>query len=240
MKLNWTTEKLVNSQKLTGTIKLLTFSSSIKTPHIPGQYCSIKITDQDGFDSARDYSLTCKPNTFGKLEFAVQLIENGAVSPALHKLRKGDEVLIKGPLGTHFVLDQIKKNPLILIGAGSGIAPYISMLETLAHESSQRDVYFLASFRTKDEIPFFKQLTQIEKKLKSSKFFYTLTREQPTNWKGHFGRIDQLFLDNSLKNVSLDESDIYICGLANFVEDMKGILVQQGAKEESIFIEIFG
>ncbi|MCX6778378.1 MAG: dihydroorotate dehydrogenase electron transfer subunit [Candidatus Micrarchaeota archaeon] len=72
----------------------------------------------------------------------------GPFSSAVHQLKKGDFIWLRGPFGKGF---KIKGKPAILIAGGYGIAP----LTFLAEEMKKRKIKFtlIAGAKTKNELP---------------------------------------------------------------------------------------
>jgi nitric oxide dioxygenase len=104
----------------------------------PGQYITVLLTVA-GQPLRRTYSLSSKPGT-GFYRISVKREEGGVASPYLHDhVQVGDELELLPPAG-HFVLRQ-NKRPLVLLTAGVGITPAISMLDATA--VSGRDIRFI-------------------------------------------------------------------------------------------------
>src|SRR6185436_18606063 len=93
---------LIKSQKISADIKSLTFLLEKKAKHLPGQFYIIKIPTSDKSTQEREYSLSSPSSKEGIVEFGIQLVENGSVSPKLHTLKKGEIVEMKGPIGKYF------------------------------------------------------------------------------------------------------------------------------------------
>src|SRR5215203_5256390 len=67
--------------------------------HMPGQHVDVRLTAQDGYQTARSYSLAA-PADGTRLEITVQRTSGGEVSPFLSdELGVGDRVEVRGPLG---------------------------------------------------------------------------------------------------------------------------------------------
>src|SRR6185369_1184098 len=89
-----------------------------------GQHYELRIK---GTEISRKYSIVSTPHEDNYLEFGVQLIENGVLSPKLWALEVGEEIEIRGPWGESFTWDSSNSSPIILLGAGSGITPLLSI-----------------------------------------------------------------------------------------------------------------
>ena len=98
-------------------------------PFKAGQYATLAL-EVDGRFIARAYSITSSPYTRDYLEFYINVIKEGQLTPALFDLRHGDEVYYMGPKGV-FTVERTKARHILLVATGTGLAPYISMLRKL-------------------------------------------------------------------------------------------------------------
>ncbi len=100
----------------------------------------------------RNYSLSGPPGA-GYYRITVKRERDGAVSGYLHsRLAVGDQLDIAAPRGT-FILDRTDA-PVLLISAGIGATPVLAMLQALAQERSDREIWWLHGARNGREHPF--------------------------------------------------------------------------------------
>ncbi|HLC32140.1 MAG TPA: FAD-binding oxidoreductase [Candidatus Nanoarchaeia archaeon] len=236
----WYPATLISSTMVAADVKSLTFKPSQWKLPKPGQHYEIRLTAPDGYQAARPYSLASAPEQTNELEFGIQLLPNGEVSPYLFQLKEGEQVELKGPLGGHFIWEHTMPGPLLLIGGGSGLVPLISMLRHSLKHNYQDPIYFLISTKTEDKILYWPELQQLARKNKNLKIIPTLTGQIPQNWKGETGRIDNTFLSKHLSNLKDKMPLIYICGPTPFVESIASSLQQFGFNPHEIRTERFG
>ena len=106
--------------------KLMTF--------LPGQYISIRVPGSP-YSMLRNYSLSSSPSS-SMYRITVKKEKEGQVSSYLHdEAKEGDVLEIGVPCGEFVAEDAI--GPLVLIGAGIGITPLLSMLRDAAERSLQ-------------------------------------------------------------------------------------------------------
>jgi MOSC domain-containing protein YiiM/ferredoxin-NADP reductase len=119
----------------------------------PGQYLTVRVqTDSDSRSLLRSYSMSGPPGV-GYYRIAVKREHDGAVSGYLHsRLAVGDRLDVAAPRGT-FILDD-GPAPVLLVSAGIGVTPVLSMLHVLAAEDSARDVWWLHGARNGREHAF--------------------------------------------------------------------------------------
>jgi ferredoxin/flavodoxin---NADP+ reductase len=107
---------------------------------VPGQYATLWLT-YAGKTVPRPYSIASSPSETRNLEFYINLVQEGKLTPnlwneaVLRDLQQGGEriVEVSGPRG-RFVLDPAEKRDLVLVASGTGLAPYISMVRKLNEE----------------------------------------------------------------------------------------------------------
>jgi stearoyl-CoA 9-desaturase NADPH oxidoreductase len=132
--------------------------------HEPGQYLRIGV-QVDGVHHWRAYSLTSDPGRAdGQISITPKLYEPGAVSPFLvRQARPGAIVRLGGVEGT-FTLPEPPPARLLLISAGSGITPIMSMLRALDRRGALRDVVHLHSARTAHDVIFGDRLRALDER----------------------------------------------------------------------------
>ena len=113
----------------------------------PGQYLTLRVQpDEEQRSLLRNYSLSGPPDA-GYYRITVKREHDGAASGYLHtRLAVGDQLDIAAPRGT-FILDRTHA-PVLLISAGIGATPVLAMLQALAEEHSDREIWWLHGARS--------------------------------------------------------------------------------------------
>ena len=94
----------------------------------PGQFIQVKVP---GTDAVRSYSMATTPADLPKIELLVRLLPGGVMSEwLLHSAKLDDVIDVSGPYGAFFLKDKVKA-PHIMIAGGTGLAPMLSMIDTL-------------------------------------------------------------------------------------------------------------
>jgi ferredoxin-NADP reductase len=230
----WQSAKVRRVIDATPNVHVLEFELPHEVKHLPGQHYEIRLTAADGYQAARLYSAASPARGDNLLEIAVELHEDGEVSPYLFgQLKLGDEVEIRGPLGKFFVWDPSMPEPILLIGGGSGIIPMRCILMT--HQASKVDtpVRVLYSARDFDDILFKSEL------LDERDVTITLTGEAPKDWPGEVGRINLERIQAVL--ATLPSTIVcYVCGMNNYVEAVTQLLIMADVPPARIKGERFG
>lgn len=238
---NWQIATLVKSELASVNVKSLVFKINPSTilGARAGQHYDIRLTAPNGYVAERSYSVASPPEQSNELEFGVQLLENGEVSPYLWQMNLGEQVEVRGPIGGHFTWCHTMPGPLVLIGVGSGVVPLVSMirhwqknLHLSDEENKERKVILLASFRSLEHVLYKQELEKLELENNNFKFVKVLT--------DHEARINSEKLKNVLGDVLEKMPMIYICGPTKFVEAMANNLVALGTNPHLIKTERFG
>lgn len=110
----------------------------------PGQHVLIEV-EVNGTRQARCFSFSAAPRADGLVRLTIKGKQGGPVSAAMHALQRGDIVRLGQAQGAFSPDDADGK--LLLVAAGSGITPMLSLLHGMADAGSRRDVVLLQSAR---------------------------------------------------------------------------------------------
>lgn len=206
----------------------------------PGQFVVLRL--QVGADKPpvlRSYSLSDLPRA-AQFRISVKSESNGVGSSFLcTRVRKGDLVDVSAPRGS-FTL-QPAGNPVVLLSAGVGATPVMSMLHALAAEKSQRQVWWIYGARNRANHPFAEESRFLLKQLTRGRSYVLYSRPAATDRLGvdfdSSGHIDTALLEKI--GVSRN-SQFYLCGPSSFLENMRDGLRNWGVLAENVHTEIFG
>jgi ferredoxin-NADP reductase len=205
----------------------------------PGQFITF-ILAIDGKEVRRSYSLSSTPSRPYLLEVTVKRLAGGLVSNWFcDRVKPGDELLAKGPMGHFTCLDQMPRK-ILLLAAGSGIAPIFSMCRWLADTSADVDVKLLASFKSRQDIIFRRELELLSARSRRIRTAITLTSVRPDedSWTGFTGRICPSMLAEFAPD--LPERDVFLCGPDSFAHDVERYLRDLGYDMSRYHTESFG
>ncbi|MAG79100.1 flavodoxin reductase [Candidatus Pacearchaeota archaeon] len=215
--------KILEIEDLTHDVKKFVVEKPEGYNFIPGQHTIVSINQPKWENKKRLFTFSSSPED-PLLEFIIKVYpKNKGVTEKLHTLVIGDELIIGKALG---ILGY--KNKGIFITAGTGIAPFVSILKQLKKEGENKEQKLFFSNKTCKDIIMEDKLKEIFK----NKIIFTLTREDKEGYNK--GRIDESFLR---KNIDDFNQNFYICGSREFMKNIKDILKNIGIKEELIIIE---
>jgi ferredoxin-NADP reductase len=219
-------------------------------PFAPGQYLTFRLPLNEGQSPVvRCYSLSERPRQ-DYYRVTVKRIRAAADRPATRpgkgssyfheRVRVGDVLDVRAPAGT-FLVDPLAGDPVVLIGAGIGVTPLVSMLEAYVHSGRRRDVYAIFGFRNSVEHPFKDQLTRIAERNPWIQLHTSYSAPLPNDvlYKdyNHHGRLSVARLRAVLPS---NNFRFYVCGPGQLMETLVPALWEWGVPESHVHFEAFG
>jgi glycine betaine catabolism B len=224
--------------------------------YLPGQFITLSVpAGPGGAMLQRSYTLSSSPTRPDRLSITVKRVPGGPVSGWLHEqLRPGMALEVQGPLGEFSCFaDGEVAQPLrlsapsaavgaaagsgadagdappcyLFISAGSGITPLMSMTRTLVDLGTSADIVFVHAARSPDDLIFEDELALLARqhpKLKLGVVVEGVGRRP--QWPGPLGRLDLPLLQRLVPD--LLQRDVYTCGPAPFMAQVRGLLQQAG------------
>ncbi|MFE7167845.1 MOSC domain-containing protein [Streptomyces sp. NPDC057616] len=203
-----------------------------------GQYLTLRLPASDGSAPVRSYSLSDAPDS-GSYRISVKHEPHGVASGYLStELRAGAELEVAAPRG-EFVLTE-GTGPVLLVSAGIGLTPVLSMLHELAAVRSRREVWWVHGARSPREHPLVAEAHALLEALPRSRehiFYSAATAEELRAAHATAGRVTAEEL------IALDvpaDATAYICGPESFMADMTAALAAAGIDAGRIHTELFG
>jgi ferredoxin-NADP reductase len=202
----------------------------------PGQFLTFLWTI-DGQRVRRSYTVSSSPVHDSYVEITPKRMENGCVSVFLNERAKpGLAVEASGPYG-RFYFDETVHKSIVLIAAGSGITPMISMLSYIDDLELATPVTLLYCVRTGADIIFENELARLSRSFPNFKYEVCLSRPDPT-WKGPSGRLTEEFVSQTVTD--LDSPTFFLCGPKGFMDNARHVLLTLGVTQDRILQESFG
>jgi glycine betaine catabolism B len=208
----------------------------------PGQHVLLRLTAPDGYHAQRSYSIASAPglHKIEELELAIERLDDGEVSPFMHDTAQvGDEIELGGPIGGHFNWSPEDGGPVLFIGGGSGVVPFMSMLRHRAAIGSRVPVTLVFSARSREDLLFFDELSELAAPGDGFSLMVTLTREA-TAHPFRAGRIDAAFIAGIVAAIKMPIRQVMICGSNPFVEAAAEGTIAAGIDEALIKTERYG
>jgi ferredoxin-NADP reductase/MOSC domain-containing protein YiiM/ferredoxin len=205
---------------------------------LPGQYVVLRLLPRAGGPSLfRSYSLS-GPVSTERYRISVKIEPNGEAGTYLREhVRVGDTLDVSSPRGS-FIL-QSGERPVVLLSAGIGATPVLAMLYALAANPT-RQVLWLHGARDGQHHPFGAEVRRLMLGLPQGRAYVCYSRPEPGDAlhedfdaAGHLSRsvFDEIGVPR--------EADVYVCGPARFMAEMREALASMGVAPERIHVELF-
>ncbi|KAK9351003.1 globin-like protein [Lipomyces doorenjongii] len=220
----------------------------------PGQYISVRIK-VPGLDhyQCRQYSLSDSPaNEYYRISVKKEhgpgsaTAHLGLISNHLHNsVQVGDIFQVSCPQGDFYLEDTKSKSPVVLISAGVGLTPLMSMLNTLTSTHADRPIHwihathsrFTQAFRADIQI-----VANSHENVRTTVFNKLPSDDDVLGSDYHYaGRVDLRKLDRTpdlfLNN---NNTEYFVCGPTTFMTNTERVLLEFGVDASRIHAELFG
>ncbi|HNW69296.1 MAG TPA: hypothetical protein PKI01_02760 [Bacteroidales bacterium] len=215
--------KILDSYYITHDVKRFQVEKPEGYDFIPGQATDVSINLPEWKDILRPFTFTCL-REMKYLEFTIKIYnERNGVTKMLGRLNKDDELIL------HDVFGAIEyKGPGVFIAGGAGITPFIAIFRDLYKKNLINDNVLIYSNKTHEDVI---MEPELQKMLKNN-FIRLFTRENVVGFRSL--RIDRDYLIDVIGDFG---QNFYVCGPDEFVTNVNQLLLDLGAKAETIIIE---
>lgn len=206
-----------------------------------GQYLNIQFPvhgdDADPVD--RSYSISSAPTQPWTFAITVKRDEQGVVSRWAHEhLRPGMTLDMLGPVGAFHLPDADRRARYLLLAAGAGITPLMSMIRTIHSLPGQVDVVLLYHAAKAGGFAFSAELEYLTSVDSRIKVFWSLgDRDTPGNWEWMAGRLTASMLNEVAPDAN--GRQVYACGPEGYLTMAERLLLEIGVDDTSINMEFF-
>lgn len=223
------------------------FSLSLASPDgaplpswLPGQSITLRLrSGEDHAPLIRTYSLSNRPGS-ETFRISVKQEPHGAAGAYLRgQVRIGDSLDVAAPRGTFFLNEG--DGPVLLLSAGVGVTPVLSMLYALVEANSTREVWWLHGARDGSEQPFALEARSLLTRLTHSRNEIAYSRPTVNDHQGVEYAIRGRLSAELINDLKLPrDTDAYLCGPVSFMAELRAALVSYGLDPARIHIETFG
>ncbi len=239
--IRWQKVTISKIEKRTPTASSFFFAPSSPFSFHAGQHVEVRLTAPNGYRAQRPYSIASAPEDRDSIELAIEKLATGEVSPFFHEVAQvGDAVELRGPIGGHFIWRKEDGGPVLLAGAGSGVAPLMSMVRHHARSQSDVPMLLLLSARSWEDVIFRDELLALDARGGAFKLVLTITREPPRRAGDFARRIDPKMIEAVLQRIASPLKRAFVCGSNPFVSVASDALTAAGVDPGSIRTERYG
>lgn len=245
MKIHAPNARLVDRQDWTH--GLATFHIELDAGPTPmfesGQFTNLALPAGETWDAEtgaainRAYSIASSPGA-RRYEFFVRLVEGGALTPKLFALPLGGTCWVDDRIAGHFTLeDAPDAEDLVLVGTGTGIAPYRPMILDPRTRKRFRRVILMYTDRTRPELGYVEEFEALAKRDPGFVFLPSLTREpEGSPWRGLRGRIQHFltpakYQELTGKPLTPERCQVFLCGNPQMIVEVQTQLEQHGFRK---------
>lgn len=198
----------------------------------PGQFIQVRVP---GTNATRSYSPASTAADLPKLELLIRVLEDGVMSKWLEQVAQPDDVLeIEGPFGSFFLREKVSA-PHIMVAGGTGLAPMLSMIDTLRRQPGRKPPILLSfGCATPEQLFCLDDLELRRQWLPNLATRISVDREAS----------GELLAGNPVDaigeaDVTHDSAVAYLCGPPRMIEAATTKLVKLGLRPENIYAEQF-
>lgn len=208
----------------------------------PGQFCQLGIPgvlDDKGRPVKRAYSLASAPG-LDHVELYVKLVDDGTFTRRLWEVSVGDELWLDEAIRGHFTLEPVPADKdVVLVGTGTGLAPYISMIRHYAGRDRWHRLVLVHGTRLVQELGYRPWLEDLAAQDARFSYIPTVTREPAdSDWGGLRGRVQGVFEGDAyerLVRAPLDPArcHVFLCGNPAMIDGMEVVLQKLGFRQHT-------
>jgi len=163
------------------------------------------------------------------LEFAIK--KCGMLTDALHEIREGQTVGVRGPYGNGFPIEKCQGKDMLYIGGGIGLAPVRSLIKySFDHRDDFGKIDIIYGSRSPEDLCFKEDLFENWPKERDTQVHITVDRGDD-NWKGNVG-----FVPAFLEQVNPDPKGkmVVLCGPPIMIKFCLQSLAKMGYTDDQV------
>jgi benzoate/toluate 1,2-dioxygenase reductase subunit len=197
---------------------------------LPGQYVNIVVPDTGG--QKRSYSFSSSPHA-PEVSFLIRNTPSGLVPTYMReRAQVGAPLEFTGPVGS-FYLREIRR-PLLFLAGGTGLAPFLAMLETVSHTGCKYPIHLIYGVTNDPDLVYVDKLEQVAHRLPNFTFACCVADEQSSYPnKGYVTRYIEP------QHMHDGDVDVYLCGPPAMVDAVRNHMSEQGMTSNNFYFEKF-
>jgi len=225
--------KLTDINRLSdSTLSFTVAGDQVRAMHfLPGQYVNVQVP---GTDQSRAYSFSSMVNQADEsVSFLIRVVPDGLMSTYMaERASVGDSITLRGPFGSFYLRDI--KRPVLMLAGGTGLAPFLAMLETIQQGGSQYPIHLIYGVTHDTDLVEMDKLEAFAAAIDNFTFSACVASEE-SSWpqKG--------YVTNHMEPGHLHDGDvdIYLCGPPPMVEAVNSYMQEKGIQPASFHYEKF-
>jgi ferredoxin--NADP+ reductase len=176
----------------------------------------------------RAYSIASESRADEFLEFYLTVVMSGELTPRLFNLKIRDRLYVGPKAVGVFTLEKAPGKHILMIGTGTGLAPYMSMLRSELKCNGPRQFVVVHGARFSWDLGYRTELTGLARHCGNFHYIPVITRPQEdVTWKGRSGYLQNLVASGAIEEetgleLTPENFDIFLCGNPGMIETVIG------------------
>ena len=195
---------------------------------LPGQYVNIAVP---GGHQTRSYSFSSRPGAT-EASFLIKQVPGGLMSTWLTGASAGEQVSMTGPLGSFYL--RAVTRPLLFLAGGTGLAPFLAMLEVLADKGETQQICLIYGVTRDQDLVMVDALEGFSDHLPN--FSFVTCVADPATVHPRQGYVTQHIAAGAL---NAGDVDVYLCGPPPMVDAVRKYFTEQGVSPANFHYEKF-
>jgi ferredoxin--NADP+ reductase len=189
----------------------------------------------------RSYSIASSSLAKEYIEFYINIVRSGVMTPRLFALKPGDRVFLgKKFTGVFRLSDAPEDADIVMIATGTGLAPYMSMLRTHLEADEARKTALIHGARHSWDLGYRSELVSLQRLMRNFSYIPVVSRpdEEPARWSGVSGHVQDVWKAGEVEKVwgrkpTPGNTHVFLCGNPDMVEQMVVLLGEEGFREHT-------
>jgi ferredoxin--NADP+ reductase len=172
----------------------------------------------------RAYSIASESKADEYLEFYLTVVMSGELTPRLFNLKLKDRLYVGPKAVGVFTLAKAPGKHILMIGTGTGLAPYMSMLRSELECNGPRQFVVVHGARFSWDLGYRTELTGLARHCGNFHYIPVITRpKEDVTWKGRSGYLQNLIASGAIEEetglaLTPENFDIFLCGNPGMIE----------------------
>ncbi len=219
--------KVIDVVDMTSDVKLFKVMPEKTFKYKPGQFLMVSLWGEGEVP----ISIASTYGVREEIELCIKRV--GPVTSAIHSLKSGDDIGIRGPFGNGFSVNRAKNRDILFVGGGIGIAPLRSLInEVLKNKKDFKKIELVYGSRTPSDILFMDDINLWQKK--GVNVILTVDRKD-RGWRGNAGIVTEHI---GKSRVSFKNAHAFVCGPQVMINAVMRDLSSRGTPEGNIIMTL--
>ena len=209
-------------------------------PFNPGQYATLGLLGPAGKLVQRPMSISSSADDTSEYEFFIRLVLAGEFTPLLWERKVGDPINIKGAKGRFLLQDDGRVG--LLVASGTGLAPFMSMIDTLRGRGQTRDLVLLHGVSHDYDLAWRDELEALAAS-GSFPLRYAGTVSRPLqcpDWHGLTGRVETVVPGQlDVHGLAPANTTVYLCGNPDMITAVEEMALARGFPPDQVRKELY-